>query len=173
MKIDVELIMGAAETLAQRHHDCMVKLTQETANEFEAAEKALRSLIVVLVAEVTELDARRKGPSPSERLHNLCEGIAADADGSEWSREEWERLDVEMLELKKKNATLSISRDEVVEVLRKAINALPRFSFLLNDAGGISRVAGRGGNWIEWQAAHEIFDPIVVDALVARCVAKR
>jgi uncharacterized small protein (DUF1192 family) len=58
-----------------------------------------------------ELELRRKSGSASERLHNLCEGIAKDADGSEWSREEWERLDAEMLELKKDNKRLTAERD--------------------------------------------------------------
>ena len=61
--------------------------------------------------------------------------------------------------------------DEAIEALRKAINALPRFSFLLNDAGGVTRVADRHGRWIEWQAAHELFDPVVVDGLVAKSQA--
>lgn len=44
-----------------------------------------------------ELD-RRKGDART-RLHNLCEGIAQDRDGSEFSREEWERIDSENLRL--------------------------------------------------------------------------
>ena len=47
-----------------------------------------------------ELDLRRKSGSASEGLHNLCAGIAADADGSEWSREEWERIDAENARLR-------------------------------------------------------------------------
>lgn len=41
----IKVIMGAAETMAQRHHDCMEKLTQERANAFEAAEQALLTAI--------------------------------------------------------------------------------------------------------------------------------
>ena len=60
-----------------------------------------------------ELELRRKSGSASDRLHNLVQGIAEDADGSEWSREEWERLDAE-------NAALR----EQVRVLRDALNAM-------------------------------------------------
>jgi len=60
-----------------------------------------------------ELELRRKSGSASDRLHNLVQGIAEDADGSEWSREEWERLDAE-------NAALR----EQVRVLRYALNAM-------------------------------------------------
>jgi hypothetical protein len=57
--------------------------------------------------------------------------------------------------------------DEAVEALRRAINALPRFSFMLDDKGNVRRVQDRSGSWIEWQAAHELFDPVVVDGLLA------
>ena len=33
--------------------------------------------------------------SASDRLHSLCDAIAEAHDGSEWSREEWQRLDAE------------------------------------------------------------------------------
>lgn len=36
-----------------------------------------------------------------ERLHNLCDAIEKDRDGSEFSREEWERIDAENLQLRK------------------------------------------------------------------------
>lgn len=62
--------------------------------------------------------------------------------------------------------------DEAVEALRKALNALPRYSFLLDSAGNVRRVPDRYGAWIEWRAAHELFDPVVVDALVAKSQAQ-
>ena len=42
-----------------------------------------------------ELELRRKSGGASDRLHNLCEGIADNADGSEWSEDEWQRIDAE------------------------------------------------------------------------------
>jgi hypothetical protein len=53
-----------------------------------------------------ELELRRKSGSAVDRLHNLCEGIADDADGSEWSREEWERIDAENTRLRAENDAL-------------------------------------------------------------------
>lgn len=65
----------------------------------EAFDEYDRACMAPLQERVRELEAelalRRKSGSATDRLHNLCEGIAADADGSEWSREEWERLDAE------------------------------------------------------------------------------
>lgn len=51
-----------------------------------------------------ERDAR-KG-SPSERLHNICDGLAEAADESPFSREEWDRLDAEVVRLTAENADL-------------------------------------------------------------------
>lgn len=53
-----------------------------------------------------ELTLRRKSGSATDRLHNICEGISRDADGSEWSREEWERLDAENAALRKQVTAL-------------------------------------------------------------------
>lgn len=57
--------------------------------------------------------------------------------------------------------------DAVVEALRKAMCALPRYSFLLND-GGVCRVEDSSGRWIELTEAHKLFDPEVVDWLLAK-----
>ena len=54
--------------------------------------------------------------------------------------------------------------DAAFEAVRKKLCALPRFSFVLDDDGLIRRVQDRTGNWIEFDAAHELFDPIAVDA---------
>jgi hypothetical protein len=63
-----------------------------------------------MTERVAELEAeqalRRKSGSASDRLHNLCEGIAADADGSEWSREEWAAVDAEGNRLRAEVSTL-------------------------------------------------------------------
>ena len=49
-----------------------------------------------------ELELRRKSGSASDRLHNLCEGIADHADGSEWSGDEWQRIDAENMALRER-----------------------------------------------------------------------
>jgi lipopolysaccharide biosynthesis protein len=73
-----------------------------------------------------ELDLRRKSGSAVDRLHNLCEGIAESADGSEWSREEWERIDAE-------NAELRAAVERVRGVLEAAQNDAMRFRWLTED----------------------------------------
>ena len=61
--------------------------------------------------------------------------------------------------------------DAAVEALRRALNALPRFSFLLDEKGNVRRVPDGLGRWIDWQSAHELFDPEVADALIAKHAA--
>ena len=58
--------------------------------------------------------------------------------------------------------------DDAVEALRRGLNELPRFSFLMDSKGNVVRVPDRTGRWIDWQSAHELFDPTMVDALLAR-----
>ncbi|MFU1927537.1 hypothetical protein ACLQ9J_04310 [Bordetella hinzii] len=58
-------------------------------------------------------------------------------------------------------------RDAAFEAVRKRLCALPRYSFWNDDNGGVKRVNDRSGNWIEFDAAHELFDPICVDAAMA------
>lgn len=62
--------------------------------------------------------------------------------------------------------------DKAVEALRRALCALPKFSFHRDEAGNVRRVPDRCGRWIDWQSAHELFDPVVVDRLVAESQAK-
>lgn len=61
--------------------------------------------------------------------------------------------------------------DLVVEALRKAICALPRYSFLLDRSGGVRRVPDRSGNWLEFESAHALFDTEAVDNLIALFVS--
>lgn len=61
--------------------------------------------------------------------------------------------------------------DEAVEALRKAMCALPRYSFLLNSGGGVGRVEDRSGQWVEWHEVYKLFDPDTVDWLVAKSQA--
>ena len=57
-------------------------------------------------------------------------------------------------------------RDAAFEAVRKKLCALPRFSFL-SDRFGVRRVPDKSGSWIAFDAAHELFDPVAVDAAIA------
>ena len=57
-------------------------------------------------------------------------------------------------------------RDAAFEAVRKKLCALPRFSFL-SDRFGVRRVLDKSGSWIAFDAAHELFDPVAVDAAIA------
>lgn len=61
---------------------------------------------------------------------------------------------------------------DVMEALRHGINALPRYSFHFREGGGVIRVPDRYGAWIEWQAAHELFDAEVLFGLLAKMQAR-
>lgn len=58
----------------------------------------------------------------------------------------------------------SVLEDAAFEAVRKKLCALPRYSFVLDDDGLVRRVLDRSGNWIEFDEAHALFDPISVDA---------
>lgn len=60
-----------------------------------------------------------------------------------------------------------VVRDAAFEAVRKKLCALPRYSFVLDDDGLVRRVEGRTGNWIEFDEAHALFDPVAVDAAIA------
>lgn len=62
--------------------------------------------------------------------------------------------------------TVKAQLDELLEALRKALNALPRYSFLMHSSGGVARVEERSGRWIEWSKAHDLFDPAMADKLL-------
>ena len=59
-------------------------------------------------------------------------------------------------------------RDEAIEAVRRALCKLPRNSFFIDELDNVVRIPDKSGNWIDWQQAHELFDPILVDALVAK-----
>ena len=61
--------------------------------------------------------------------------------------------------------------DAAFEAVRHRLCGLQRYSFVLDDDCVVRRVQDRTGNWIEFDAAHEIFDPVAVDA--ARAQAKK
>jgi hypothetical protein len=56
------------------------------------------------------------------------------------------------------------SIDMAFEAVRKQFVKLPRYSFHLHDGTDLRRVEDKLGNWVEFHAAHELFDPVAVDA---------
>ena len=107
--------------------------------------RAIESQAAQIAALTAELELRRKSGSASDRLHNLCEGISRDADGSEWSREEWERLDAEMLALKAANKALTAERD----ALRQQLNTPELHNF----ANGVALEASHQRD--RWGSKHD------------------
>lgn len=61
--------------------------------------------------------------------------------------------------------------DQAVEALRRGFCKLPRFSFFRDEQGSVRKVPNKTGNFVEFTAAHELFDPVVVDALLAKMLA--
>ncbi|MGE8446621.1 MAG: hypothetical protein ACN6O1_10420 [Comamonas sp.] len=57
--------------------------------------------------------------------------------------------------------------DAAFEAVRKRFCKLPRYSFLLDGKGNVRRVPSFTGNWVEFEAAHTLFDPVAVDAAMA------
>ncbi len=57
--------------------------------------------------------------------------------------------------------------DAAFEAVRKRFCKLPRYSFLLDGKGNVRRVPSFTGNWVEFEAAHTLFDPQSVDAAMA------
>ena len=55
-------------------------------------------------------------------------------------------------------------RDAAFEAVRKRLCGLQRYSFVLDDDGVVRRAQDRTGNWIEFDDAHALFDPVAVDA---------
>lgn len=53
------------------------------------------------------------------------------------------------------------------EAVRKKLCTLPRYSFVLDDDGLVRRAPDRTGNWIEFDEAHALFDPVSVEAALA------
>lgn len=54
--------------------------------------------------------------------------------------------------------------DAAFEAVRKRLCGVQRYSFVLDDDGLVRRVQDRAGNWIEFDEAHALFDPVAVDA---------
>ena len=52
-----------------------------------------------------------------------------------------------------------------IELLRRALNKLPRYSFLKDKNGNVRKVLDSTGNYIDWNEAHALFDPEYIDNL--------
>jgi hypothetical protein len=63
-----------------------------------------------------------------------------------------------------KLAKAALARDDLVAAIRKAVLALPRFSFLLLH-GGVSRVIDSTGRWVELDEVAKLLEPERVDVL--------
>lgn len=88
---------------------------------------------------LAELERRKE--DPRTRLHNLCEAIAAEADGSEFSREEWDRIDTE-------NAALRAERDALkLEAQIHAQEARTQRSTVHEIYQAITGATGEPGDW--------------------------
>ena len=59
------------------------------------------------------------------------------------------------------------ARDAAFEAVRKAFCNLQRYSFWLDSRGNVRRCADRSGNWVEFEAAHTLFEPQSIDAALA------
>ncbi|MDR0216125.1 MAG: hypothetical protein LBJ15_19305 [Comamonas sp.] len=57
-------------------------------------------------------------------------------------------------------------RDAEFEAVRKKFCKLQRYSFLLDDKGNVRRAPDYCGNWVEFEAAHTLFDPASVDSAI-------
>ena len=60
-----------------------------------------------------------------------------------------------------------VVKDAAFEAVRKKLCTLPRYSFVLDDDGLVRRAPDRTGNWIEFDEAHALFDPVSVEAALA------
>ena len=54
--------------------------------------------------------------------------------------------------------------DAAFEATRRCLCKIPRYSFALDSRGNVRRCEDKSGNWIEFDAAHALFDPVSVDA---------
>ena len=64
-----------------------------------------------------------------------------------------------------------MTRNELMNAVRQALCELPRYSFLKDAQGNVKKVSDSSGRWIEFDIAHELFDPVEVDAIAAKFIA--
>ena len=69
--------------------------TQTDYHDKSDADPRVELLALKIRALEAEGELKRRNQSASDRLHNICRAIEKEADGSAFSREEWNRLDAE------------------------------------------------------------------------------
>jgi len=166
---DVDLAALSTRVL----HDMVAKMTPEERQRYrdalDAADAPLRNL---LGAALGVPETARAAPG---QKCAICRGA--------FSGMSWDTLCPSCWEEKVRNETAArraqasgagagagvapAGRNEAFEAVRKKLCALPRYSFLIGPHGGVKRYENRSGNWIEFDAAHDLFDPVAVDAALS------
>ncbi|CAB3838946.1 hypothetical protein LMG26686_01349 [Achromobacter mucicolens] len=161
---DVDLAALSTRVL----HDMVAKMTPEDRQRYrdalDAADAPVRSLLGAALAMPEATSA------PGQKCAS-CRGA--------FSGMSWDTLCPSCWEAQLRNesaarralasnaAEASPERNEAFEAVRKKLCALPRYSFLIEPHGGVKRMEDRSGNWIDFDAAHELFDPVAVDAALS------
>jgi hypothetical protein len=162
---DVDLAALSTRVL----HDIVAKMTPEDRQRYrdalDAADAPLRNLLGAA------LGVPETAPAAPGQKCATCRGA--------FSGMSWDTLCPSCWEEKVRNETAArraqasaariapADRNEAFEAVRKKLCALPRYSFLIGPHGGVKRYENRASNWIEFDAAHDLFDPVSVDAALS------
>lgn len=159
---DVDLAALSTRVL----HDMVAKMTPEVRQRYrdalDAADAPLRSFLGAA------LGTPETSPSAPGKKCAICRGA--------FSGMSWDTLCPSCWEEKVRNeraarraeasgtAVARTERNDAFEAVRQKLCALPRYSFLIGQHGGVKRFEDRAGSWINFDAVHELFDPVAVDA---------
>ena len=143
-------------------HDKPSQLADSFRHGWQAARRALLAAVPAHPAEGVPAQAVQ----PSDALIEVVDAWFADNTGLGGCS------DKDVAELAAIFATQPaaqglVARDAAFEAVRKAFCNLQRYSFWLDSRGNVRRCADRSGNWVEFEAAHTLFDPQSVDAAIA------
>ena len=155
LRLAALLQCGADDPMWILHCEMLKKTVGDAAAELrrlDAENKALRSLAATCYAG---LGAECNLPE------NWLDALNAAANGEAFNTEG----------LLPFTAGTVAARDAAFEAVRQRLCKLPKYSFILADgdggAVGVARRKDGSGRWIEFQAAHELLDPVAVDAAIA------
>ncbi|WP_291385005.1 MULTISPECIES: hypothetical protein [Achromobacter] len=162
---DVDLAALSTRVL----HDMVAKMTPEERQRYrdalDAADAPLRNLLGAA------LGVPETAPAAPGQKCAICRGAFS---GMSWDTlcpscwEEKVRNETAVRRAQTSGAGLApTDRNEAFEAVRKKLCALPRYSFLIGPHGGVKRYENCPGDWIEFDAAHELFDPEAVDAAIS------